>query len=223
MFECHSLGGGLRVESRRLEVRASCRIGCDGWKRWTGQRPAHTERLARTHAEQGFQLTDERNFACIELADFHGKAGGLQFRLAGIERRTLALRRHSGEEIGELLGNADLLAQQFAALAGGQQFHHRLAGLADELALDLADFRFGRLQFGERDILFQLQAVRDRKTLGEADFEPALGVAGVVFECCVKIRIRESAGLVHAPECFLDAQARSRKVGVLGADTVADG
>ena len=37
-----------------------------------------------------------------------------------------------------------------------------------------------------------------------------------------KFRIREPAGLVHAADSLLDAQARSGKVGVLGADAVAD-
>ena len=45
-------------------------------------------------------------------------------------------------------------------------------------------------------------------------------------ELCSKagfeFRIREPAGLVHAPDSLLDAQSRSRKVGVLGTDAVAD-
>jgi hypothetical protein len=115
-----------------------------------------------------------------------------------------------------------LLAEELAALAGGEDFHDGCAGVAGELALDFADLGFGGFQLGERDVLFQPQASGERKTLGNADFEPALAEAGVLFDGGLELGIREAAGLVHAAERFLDAEAGGGEIGVLGADAVAD-
>ena len=189
LFERDALCGGLGVEPRCLEVWTACRVGGGGWKRRTWQGSADAERLSGTHAEQGFQFTDERGFAGIKLADFHGQAGRFEFGLAGIECRAFAFRRNSGQEIGELLRDADLLAQQFTPLAGGQHFHDGFAGLADEQAFHFADFSLGGFELGERDILFQAQPVGDRKTLRHADFEFSLAEARVVFEAGFDFRV----------------------------------
>ena len=87
---------------------------------------------------------------------------------------------------------------------------------------NFADFRPGGFEFGERDVLFQLQPAGDGEALGKADFESSLAEARVVFERGCELRIREAAGLVHAADGFLDAEACGSEIGVLSADAVAD-